>query len=210
VVFFVATLAVSVMVVRYRRACGEQRQQIKWFALGGAAMILRVVASIVINDRTLHQTVYALGMILLPLGAGIGILKYRLYDIDLIINRASVYGSLGVLLALVYVFGVFGSQTAVGLVTHRSQGASPLVFVVTALVLAALFQPVRQRIQTAIDRRFYRLKYDTARTSASFATTPRNEVDVQELSGSLLGVVEVTMQPAQVTLWISPQVEVKA
>jgi hypothetical protein len=149
----------------------------------------------------LSTYVYLPGLLLIPLTLGIAVLRYRLWDIDILINRTLVYGTLTGLLALVYVCLVIGLQALIKGITGQV-GASPLVIVISTLVIAALVQPFRHRIQKFIDRRFYRRKYDAARTLAAFNATLRNEVDLSQLSEQLVAVVEETMQPASVSLWL--------
>jgi hypothetical protein len=141
--------------------------------------------------------------LLIPLSFGIAILRYRLYDIDIIINRTLVYGSLTALLALLYIGLIVALQALVGALTG-TLSQQPLVIVTSTLVIAALFQPLRRGIQNIIDRRFYRRKYDAARTVAEFDATLRNEVDLQQLSEHLVAVVQETMQPAHISLWLRP------
>jgi hypothetical protein len=139
--------------------------------------------------------------ILIPLSFGFAILRSRLWDIDIIINRTLVYGALTGTLALIYVSLVIGVQSLV----HRLTGQvldSPLVIVGSTLLIAALFQPLRHRIQYTIDRRFYRRKYDAARTLAAFSATLRNEVDLKQVSEQLMAVVQETMQPTHISLWL--------
>ena len=133
---------------------------------------------------------------------GIAILRYRLWDIDTIINKALVYGGLSLLLAAVYLGLIVGLESLLGLVS--GQASQPVVIVVSTLVIAALFQPLRHRVQAIIDRRFYRHKYDAARTLAAFSATLQNEMDLSQLSKHLLAVVQETMQPASVSLWLRP------
>jgi len=144
--------------------------------------------------------------LLLPviLCVAIAILRYRLWDIDILINRTLVYGSLTVILALVYFVSVFALQALLSVFTgHLSSSAqSPIVIVASTLGIAALFQPLRRRLQVLIDRRFYRSKYDAARTLAAFSMTLSNEVNLNELREQLLAVVQETMQPAHVSLWL--------
>jgi hypothetical protein len=139
--------------------------------------------------------------LLIPLTIGFSILRYRLYDIDLLINRTLVYGTLTVLLTLIYVGLVISLQAFVPLFTGQIS-QSPVVIDASTLVIAALFQPLRSRIQRVIDRRFYRSKYDAAKIVAAFSATLRQEVDLDQLREQLLAVVQETMQPAHVSLWL--------
>jgi hypothetical protein len=139
-------------------------------------------------------------ILLLPLSFGVAILRNRLWDIDAIINRTLVYGSLTVLLAALYAGLVIGLGSLVGLLTGQS--SQPVVIVVATLAIAGLFQPLRHRIQAVIDRRFYRRKYDAEKTLAAFSATLRNEVDLGQLCERLLAVVQETMQPAHISLWL--------
>ena len=137
--------------------------------------------------------------LLIPLSIGFSILRYRLYDIDLLINRTLVYGSLTALLALLYVGLIVVLQSLFQGVFHQN---NTVAIVITTLVIAALFQPLRHRIQAIIDRHFYRRKYDAAKTLEAFSATLRNEVELTQLREHLLNVVQETMQPAHVSLWL--------
>jgi hypothetical protein len=209
--------AAAVQVYRYIRVYTPlERQQTKWvvFSLAFVAIPSQIVDGLlplIWPELNAPGSLYRLTAVLwlalfwmpISLGVGIAILRARLYDIDLLINRALVYGSLTAILALVYVVGVVGSQAIVGDITHAGeQGQSPLSIVVTTLVIAALFQPLRRRLQGLIDRRFYRTKYDAEKTLVAFSATSRNEVDLNELREQLLEVVRETMQPAHVSLWL--------
>jgi hypothetical protein len=185
-----------------------QRQQTKWVVYGFTANIVIVFGAFLpalIFPRSIFALAFPLFYIctlfLYPLTIGIAILRYRLWDIDLVINRTLVYGTLMVMLALVYVGLVIGLQSLVHLVTGTIS-EQPLVIVASTLAIYALFQPLRRRIQTVIDRRFYRRKYDAARTLAVFSATLRNEVDLNQLRENLLNVVQETMQPTHVSLWL--------
>jgi hypothetical protein len=205
---------VVAQIYRYARVSGPvQRQQTKWVVFGFAATTLvilgRLVPLLIFPSLSASSSFYILlstyvyppGLLLIPLTLGIAILRYRLWDIDILINRTLVYGILTALLAVVYVGLVITLQALFKGVTGQV-GASPLVIVISTLAIAALFQPLRHRIQKIIDRRFYRRKYDAVRTLAAFSATLRNEVDLSQLSEQLVAVVQETMQPASVSLWL--------
>ena len=195
-------------IYRYRRVSTSlQRQQTKW-VIFGAAVVVGVVVGLLATgvfvpsiDIYFYNRLWSIALPLIPLSIGFSILRYRLYDIDLLINRTLVYGTLTALLALVYVGLVIGLQTLVHLITGQS-AQSPVVIVASTLVIAALFQPLRRHIQAIIDRRFYRRKYDAARITAAFGATLRNEVELEQLREQLLVVVQETMQPSHVSLWV--------
>ena len=211
----ILTLVVA-QIYRYRRiSTPAQRQQTKWvmfaiviailgfiMALSAATILFPMGHSSPIVVKLIGPYVLAVLFLLIPFSIVIAILRYRLWDIDAIINKALVYGLLTAMLAAVYAGLIIGLESLVGL--FATQNARPFVLVVSTLAIAALFQPLRRRIQTVIDRRFYRRKYDAARTLAAFTATLRNEVDMQQLSEHLLTVVEETMQPAHVSLWLRP------
>jgi hypothetical protein len=197
--------------VRFRRARGDERQQIKWFA---AAAALSLVWIIVFGQSTrgLPEAIVALSFLLvvpsIPIATGIAILRYRLYDIDLIINRTLVYSSLTLMLALVYFGGVTVAQAVFTALTgHEEQ--PQLAIVVSTLVIAALFNPLRRRIQSFIDRRFYRRKYDAGKTLEAFSARLRDETDLDALSDDLVRVVRETIQPAHASLWLHPDPALK-
>jgi hypothetical protein len=203
-VLFAATiLSAASLVFRFRRASGVERQQIKWFTyaavLVGAYVVLNFFISGLLN--TLFST--AVGLALCA-AVGIAILRYRLYDIDIIINRTLVYGSLTVSLALLYFGGVTATQALSRAITGQHEQPQ-LAIVVSTLVIAALFTPLRRRIQSFIDRRFYRSKYDARKTLADFSVKLREETDLDALNDELVGVVRETMQPAHVSLWLRPE-----
>ena len=196
--------AISV-IVRARRAGRVERQQIKWLAYGGAVVVGTIFVGGVISiwSVTISIAVITVALLGLPISTGIAIVRYRLYEIDLIINRTLVYGSLTGTLALVYFGGVATTQAIFRGLTGQEQQPQ-LAVVVSTLVIAALFNPLRRRIQGFIDRRFYRRKYDAAKTLEAFSAKLRDETDLDALSDDLVGVVRETMQPAHVSLWLRP------
>jgi len=210
---FVAGLgAVISLFVRVRQARRDERQQIKWFVSAAALTLVWITVFGQSTLRGLPGAIVALSSLLvipsIPIATGIAILRYRLYDIDLIINRTLVYGSLTVMLALLYFGGVSAIQALFGALTgHEEQ--PQLAIVVSTLVIAALFNPLRQRIQSFIDRRFYRSKYDAAKTLEAFSAKLRDETDLDALSDELTSVVSETMQPAHVSVWLHPDSALK-
>ena len=210
-------LSASSMVVRFRRAPGEERQQIKWFALAGAFAAggwVAVTLAYGTDDGTENplmvatQLLQLLSFLGIPLAVGIAVLKYRLYDIDVIINRTLVYTLLTALLALVYFGGVATTQVIFRALTGQEQQPQ-LAIVVSTLVIAALFNPLRRRIHSFIDRRFYRRKYDARKTLEDFSMKLRNETDLEALNNELVAVVTETMQPVHVSLWLRPETATK-
>jgi uncharacterized membrane protein YhdT len=201
-------VALSVF-MRLRRAVGVERQQIKWFAYAAAANISAstlayVIPGVIDTPLWFERVGFVLNIVFIPaipIAIGIAILRYRLYDIDIIINRTLVYGSLTVSLALVYFGGVASIQALFQTLTGQ-QRLPQLAVVISTLALAALFAPLRRRFQSFIDRRFYRRKYDAARTLAVFSTKLRDETDLDQLSGDLVRVVRETVQPEHVSLWL--------
>jgi hypothetical protein len=206
---FFLSLVVA-QIYRYRYVSSPlERQQTKWIVYSLAVVVvvflgwdvpLIIVPSLSSSNYALISTpVFTVTSVLIPLSFGIAILRYRLWDIDVLINRTLVYGSLTGMLALVYVGLVIGLQFLLrGLINQTSTPA----IVVSTLVIAALFQPLRRCIQKVIDRRFYRRKYGAARIVAAFSASLRNEVDLSQLSEQLVAVVQETMQPAHVSLWL--------
>jgi hypothetical protein len=192
-----------------------QRQQIKWVVFVATIVLIEVsVASLLLllpsdflapglltQFQKLIRSITSILPILFPLSIGIALLRYRLWDIDILINRTLVYGSLTVLLALLYFGLVIGLESLVRLFTGQVS-QSPVIIVISTLAIAALFQPLRRRLQATIDHRFYRRKYDAARIVEAFSATLSNEVDLSQLSEHLLNVVQETMQPAHVSLWL--------
>jgi hypothetical protein len=202
--FASAVACIVSVILRFRRAKGDERQQLKWLAYGTIVSLLIIITIIVFIFTTPNGgpgALFYLPVLIITISAGIAILRYRLYNIDMLINRTLVYGLLTALLALIYFSLVFILQSLV-----RAFGGqisqTPLVIVGSTLVIAALFHPLRRRIQQVIDHRFYRRKYDAARTVEAFSATLRNEVDLNQLRDHLISVVQETMQPAHVSLWL--------
>jgi hypothetical protein len=193
------------LLLRFRRARGVERQQLKWFAYAAALLGVFLVSD-ALGLRTsgpvdlLLETLTINGVYA---GIGIAVLRYRLYEIDRLVNRTLVYGTLTALLGLVYAVGVFG----LGDLLNPAGERSALAVAASTLVVAALFQPARRRVQGVVDRRFNRRRYDAARTVEEFSTRLREQVDLDTLAAELLAVVERTMEPTMVSLWLRPSVE---
>jgi hypothetical protein len=205
------------LVLRFRRSQGRERLQLKWMATAGAGVavffLLFLLTSLLAHELRVDDPLVSLlesvlsqavGIVfaLIPIAMGIAILKHRLYDIDIIINRALVYGVLTTLLASVYVAGVVGMGGLVRGLGGNSDNT--LVVAATTLLVAGLFRPARARIQSFIDRRFYRHKYDAVKTVESFSARLRDEIDLDELCMDLVETVTSTMQPARVSVWLRP------
>jgi hypothetical protein len=184
------------LVLRFRRAGAVERQQIKWFAYGA---VLSIPLSLFPEADPWGPYAELLGTVLLLAGLGVGILRYRLWDIDRLVNRTVVYGLVTVILGGAYALGVLVLGQAVG----AGRSPSSLVVAGTTLVVAALFQPLRRRVQRAVDRRFDRRHYDAARTIEAFAARLRDHTDLHALSAELLAVADHTLQPTQVSLWLA-------
>lgn len=206
--YTLALVSAASLLVRLRRASGAERQQLKWVAAAGAlaamgAMSNRVVHPLLDNAwiSWISFVLMMAGLISIPIAMGIAILKYHLYDIDVVINRTLVYGALTITLAMVYFGGVMVLQ---GLFRAFIGQDSQLAVVVSTLAIAALFIPLRRRIQVFIDRRFYRQKYDARKTLEGFSAKLRSETDLEDLSEDLVTVVRETMHPAHVSLWLRP------
>jgi hypothetical protein len=200
--------AAASVIVRLRRSRHVERRQLEWFAyvttlFFGGAMLTGVVSD-VSGVGWLGSVSFVLsivGLVCLPIAVGIAVLKYRLYDIDIIINRTLVYGSLTLMLLLVYFGGVTTTQALFRTLTGQQQQPQ-LAVVVSTLAIAALFNPLRRRIQSFIDRRFFRSKYDARKTLETFSARLRDETDLEALDAALVSVVTETMQPEHVSLWL--------
>jgi hypothetical protein len=196
-------LAMVSMFVRFRRSIGVERQQLKWIVYAGAAAASGFALTLFLSGP-LANAVFAvafLAFIGVPVAAGFAIMRYRLYEIDLLINRTLVYGALTALLVAVYVGSVVGLQSVFRAMTGQE---STLAVVASTLLIAALFNPFRRRIQSLVDRRFYRRKYDARKTLEAFSAKLREETDLDALRDDLVGVVRETMQPAHVSMWLRP------
>src|SRR5215212_6629774 len=194
--------AVAAMIMRMDQARGAERQQLKWFVYTVTLLVVGFLAALLGFGQ--HSVAWNIGIAafnFLPIAAGIAILRYRLYDIDVVINRTLVYGVLTAALALVYVGCIVLLQ---GLFRALTGGTSQLAVVASTLAIAALFVPLRRRVQAFIDRRFYRRKYDIATTLQAFNVRLRNDVDLDDVADDLVEVVKETMQPAHVSLWLRP------
>jgi hypothetical protein len=221
---FVACILASAasLFLRYRHSGGEVREQIKWIALAGSfvGLLLSTVLGLIIVSAVMGGSggstplwlrgllfVMLLSFAGVPVAIGFAVLKYRLYDIDLLINRALVYGSLTAMLAVVYVGSVVGLQATLRALTGQE---STLAVVASTLIIAALFNPLRRRVQALVDRRFYRRKYDSAATLAAFSARLREETDLEVLRDDVVGVARRTVQPEHASLWLRPDPEPEA
>jgi hypothetical protein len=201
-------VSLASVVVRLRRSRGRERLQVKWVAYAAVLTATSFATSFLVGLLLSGQTaadifflVGVAGFTGIPVTAGIAILRYRLYEIDLLINRTLVYGSLTVMLVAVYAGSIVILQGFLRALTGQE---SQLAIVASTLAVAALFTPLRRRVQSFIDRRFYRRKYDAAKTLESFSAKLRDETNLEALNRELVGVVRETMQPAHVTLWLRP------
>ena len=204
------------LVLRYRRSGGEEREQIKWIAFAasvvGLLYLITMVSSLTYSGPWgaagtplwlgLLQQASLVSFTAVPITVGFAVLKYRLYDIDLLINRTLVYGSLTATLVVLYFGGIVVLQ---GVFVALTGEKSTLAIVASTLLIAALFTPLRRRIQSFIDRSFYHRRYDAAKTLEAFSAKLRDETDLDALNNDLVGVVRETMQPAHVSLWLRPE-----
>jgi hypothetical protein len=206
--------AVISLLVRFRRARGDERQQIKWFASAAALTFVWILVIEVFEElisieggvpaAILAFTSASVSLVIpsIPIATGIAILRYRLYEIDVLINRTLVYGALTVLLSAAYTGGVVGLQAFFRAFTGQE---STLAVVASTLAIAALFGPLRRRMQAFVDSHFYRRKYDAAKTLAAFNSRLRDETNLDALSKDLVGVARDTLQPVHVALWLRPE-----
>jgi peptidoglycan/LPS O-acetylase OafA/YrhL len=201
VVLVALVVAAGSLVLRFRRARGTERQQLRWLAWGAtlasAALVVAIAGLILADDFTLLNLAFGVCAALLPLATGAAILRYRLYDLDRIISRTLAWTLLTLLLTLAYAAVVLG----LGRLLPQN---SNLGVAAATLAVAALFQPLRRRVQQAVDRRFNRRRHDAARLIEAFGARLRDQVDLDAVGGELLAVVDQTMQPTRASLWLRP------
>jgi hypothetical protein len=199
--------ATAGLITRFRRSHGVERAQLKWFAWSAGLLTAYLPVSAVAglfagelsgNDDAVAGLVFAVGLCGLPVSVGVAVLRHRLYDVDLVINRTLVYGALTATLVLIYL----GSVLAFRLALDPLTGDSDLAVAASTLAVAAAFRPLRSRIQAVVDRRFYRARYDATRTVETFGGRLREELDLESLGADLRSVVHRTVQPAHVSLWL--------
>jgi len=204
-------------IYRYARVSGPmERQQTKWVVFGVAVAVVGALATIftveaavdlpprAVGQRMLSMLLMDASGLMIPLSIGVAMLRSRLFDIDVVINRTLVYGSLTLLLVLLYFGGVTSTQTLFSALTGQRE-LPQLAVVVSTLAIAALFNPLRRHVQAFIDRRFYRRKYDAAKTLEAFSSKLRDRTDLNTLGDDLISVVRETMQPEHVSLWLRPR-----
>jgi hypothetical protein len=186
------------VVLRQRRAVGDERQQLKWFTYAVGIVVAAGIVSIGLTGGDASLALWVTPAV--PIAAALAILKYRLYDIDILINQTLVYGVLTAVLALVYLGGVVGVGGLIRGMTGQEK--NNLVVAASTLAVAGLFRPARTRIQAFIDRRFYRSKYDAQQTIADFSAKMREQIDLDSLTSEMAGVVRDSVQPTHVSLWL--------
>lgn len=210
--YFVFLIPVAAVLVRFRTAARIERQQLKWFAYTSSIALLFLfsfasgvlpalfsnLAGAAVTSAVLDPPIGLVVIDLIPISVAIAILRYRLYDIDVLINRTVVYGATSAAIAVTFFLGLVAMQAALRPVTSGSE----LAVAASTLLSFALFQPIRRRVQDAVNRRFDRSRYNAARTIEGFADQMRDEVDLTELRADLLGAVQLTMAPAHASLWL--------
>jgi hypothetical protein len=191
----------AAVLARFRRSQGRERQQIKWLLAGVAVLAVLVASGLVLSflGQTIGDMMVNAAVLGPFVGIGVALLRHHLYDIDVIIRRTLLYTAVSAILAIVYLGSVILLQQLFSSVTGQQ---SAVAIVISTLLIAALFSPLRQRLQALIDRRFYRQKYDAAQTLAQFAQTARDEVELDELTTELLHVIQKTMQPKSLSIWL--------
>lgn len=201
-VLVVLVASIISVILRFRRSRGTEQQQLKWLLYDGVFVGLNALPFVIVEDSTIITALGVIAYASIPVATGIAILRYRLYDIDILINRTLVYASLTVMLTLVYFGGVTATQSIFQTLTGQKQ-LPQLAVVISTLVIAALFSPLRRSIQSFMDRRFYRHKYDARKSLEAFSARLRDETDLEALGEDLVVVVvRETMQPAHLSLWL--------
>ena len=210
ILYALALVAAASLVVRLRRSKGAERQQVKWFAYAVVMLATSTTLAYVVSEALdvgwlgwVSSILVIASLVGLPVAMSVAILRYRLYEIDLLINRTLVYGALTAMLAALYFGGVATTEAIFRALTGQEEQPQ-LAIVVSTLAIAALFNPLRRRIQSFIDRRFYRKKYDARKSLEAFSARLRDETDLDALYQDLTSVVKETMQPAHVSLWLRP------
>jgi hypothetical protein len=191
-------VAVLSMIVRFRGARGDERQQMKWMTFAAVVLAVGLIVPSAVGLQGAGDVIFAISVVQLPLAVGVAMLRYRLYDVDTLINRTLVYGVVTALLGAAYVGLVVVGQA----VSTSLAGGGTIAITVSTLVVAALFLPLRSRVQRFVDRRFYRRRYDAGQTLERFGRHLRDEVDLDALGSELCAAVTDTMQPRHVGLWL--------
>jgi hypothetical protein len=198
---FFALAAVASLVVRFRRSRGVERQQLKWLAFAGVVFVVAFAIAGLTQPSVVSDVFFVLAILALafiPVAVGIAILRYRLYEIDRVISRTVVYATVTIVLGAAYAGLVLASQA----LFSSFAGGSDLAIAISTLVVAALFLPVRTRVQRFVDRRFYRRRYDAQQTLEAFGVRLRDQIELDALARDLRGVVGETMQPVHASLWL--------
>jgi len=201
---WLATLVAALLcvVLRFRAARGVERQQLRWVAAGAAAAVAGLMGGAAAPQDTLLASVLYASVLCVPVAVAVAVLRYRLWDLDRLVSRTVTYAVVTALLVLPYL-------AIVAAIPRLAEGSGSLAVAAATLAVAALFQPLRRRVQDLVDRRFNRRRYDAARTLDAFAARLRDQVDLDALEGELLGVVDQTMQPTQASLWLRPAARVR-
>jgi hypothetical protein len=199
IILWAATLvaALTCVVLRFRAARGVERQQLRWVAAGAAAAVAGLMGGAAAPQDTALTSVLYASVLCVPVAVAVAVLRYRLWDLDRLVSRTVTYAVVTALLVVPYLLVVPAAS-------RLAQGSGSLAVAAATLAVAALFSPVRRRVQDLVDRRFNRRRYDAARTLDAFAVRLRDQVDLDALHGELLAVVDQTMQPATATLWLRP------
>ncbi|MGH3100133.1 MAG: hypothetical protein ACRDPU_04035, partial [Thermoleophilia bacterium] len=198
----ILVVSLACVVLRFRSSTGIERQQLRWVVAGAAGAVVGLFGGALAPQRTLVSSVLYAGVLCVPVAVAVAVLRYRLWDLDRLISRTVTYAVVTALLVLPYL-------AIVAAIPRLAEGSGSLAVAAATLAVAALFQPLRRRVQDLVDRRFNRRRYDAARTLDAFAARLRDQVDLDALEGELLGVVDQTMQPTQASLWLRPAPRVR-